>query len=414
MDIYALHNKGLKTNTIARITGINWRTVKKYLENGFERKPYDTSSRKSKLTPYYPHIEHWLSENNYKATWIYDRLKLIGYEGSYDQVKRRVRQIKKNLSRKAYLRFETEAGRQAQVDFGEFQIETADGIKKVYLFAMVLGFSRKAYYEFIERRDMMSFLDCHIHAFEYFGGIPQEMLYDRMKNVLIRQLAGKLEWNREFYSFCLHYRFTPLAAPPYAPWVKGKVERPMHFVRESFWRGYAYRSLETANRDLLAWAHEKETRIHGTTHERIDTRFVKERHLLSGFPHTRFDTRVKAYRKVRKDCTLSYGANTYVVPHKAAGRPVLIKVNHFTIAIYLNDELLVSYRIPQGKGHFIQDERFYRALKADREQLARKYSHSFAYAKGRAKKTLGICTHYESTVAVPVRPIDDYLKAAEG
>ena len=82
--------------------------------------------------------------------------------------------------------------------------------------------------------------------------------------------------------------------------------------------------------------------------------------------------------------------------------------------IYLNDELLASYRIPQGKGHFIQDERFYRALKADREQRKRKYSHLFAYTKGRANKTLGVCSTSASGITVPVRPIADYLKAAEG
>ncbi|MDY6971144.1 MAG: DDE-type integrase/transposase/recombinase [Thermodesulfobacteriota bacterium] len=81
---------------------------------------------------------------------------------------------------------------QGQVDFGELQVEQADGsIKKRYLFSMVLGYSRKIYGELIERCDLPTFLDCHIRAFEYFGGVPEQLLYDRMRNVYIGKIAGK-------------------------------------------------------------------------------------------------------------------------------------------------------------------------------------------------------------------------------
>ena len=90
------------------------------------------------------------------------------------------------------MRFETETGYQAQVDFGEFQITRPDGsVTKLYLFSMILGYSRKLYAELIERCDLPTFLDCHIHAFEYFGGVPEQILYDRMRNVYIGKIAGK-------------------------------------------------------------------------------------------------------------------------------------------------------------------------------------------------------------------------------
>ena len=59
MDIYTLHHQGLSINAIARRTGINWRTVKKFIDNGGEKKAYDSSKRQSSLTPYFPNIEHW-------------------------------------------------------------------------------------------------------------------------------------------------------------------------------------------------------------------------------------------------------------------------------------------------------------------------------------------------------------------
>lgn len=415
MDIYSLHKRGLKINTIARKLGLNWRTVCKYIENGFEKKPYDSSSRTSKLSPFHNIIENFLSDDNYSASWIFNRLRQMGFKGSYDLVKRHTRKIKDHLSLKAYIRFETEPGKQAQVDFGEFQVVDEFGIvvEKVYLFAMILGYSRMPYYEFIFKRDMINFLDCHIHAFEHFGGIPDEILYDRMKNVLIRQLAGKLEWNKEFYSFCLHYKFNPLVAPPYAPWVKGKVERPMHYVRENFWRGYNFRDLETANRDLHDWMFKTNTRVHGTTHERIDHRFIREKPSLSSLPDKHFDTSLKIYRTVRKDCRVAYLGNQYVLPHSSVNKMVLLKIKDKLMSIYLDDSLLVVYEIPEGKGHVVADKRFYQDLKYDIIQLNRKYKPG-RFQKGKAKKTLGITGKSIETVTVAIRSIDEYLKVKEG
>ena len=416
MDIYTLHKNGIKKNSIAKKLGINWRTVNKYIDNGYQHKKYDTSNRKSVLDEYIPTIENWLKEDSYTAVWIYDRIKILGYKGGYDQVRRKVRKIKEHNTKKAYLRFETEPGRQAQVDFGEFKVSDEFSKKDltVYLFAMILGYSRKTYYEFIGKRDMTSFLECHIHAFGYFGGVPAEILYDRMKNVLIREFAGKLEWNKEFYSFCLHYRFKPVVAPPYAAWVKGKVERPFKYVRENFWRGYNYRGIETANRDIVEWSSRIENRIHGTTHERIEDRFERERRFLGELPEHPYDTSEKAFRKVHKDCTVSYKGNIYVLPHRSVGELVLLKIKNGILSAYLDEELLVAYTIPDAKGHFVEDKRFYQALKEDKEQIRRKYQHTrMKNGKGKAKRTLGITGGVSGTITVDIRPIEDYMRIAE-
>jgi len=83
-------------------------------------------------------------------------------------------------------------------------------------------------------------MDCHIHAFLFFGGIPQEILYDNMKHVVTGKQNGRPVFNIEFLHFAHHYGFSPKLCPPYSPWVKGKVERPMDYIRGHFWRGYVY------------------------------------------------------------------------------------------------------------------------------------------------------------------------------
>lgn len=414
MEILTLHRKGLKQRAIARKLGISRNTVKKYIENPqLAFQPFQGRSRPSKLDPFEDNIEAWIEEDfHYRATWIYDRLFNMGFSGSYEIVKRKVRELKDEYQKVAYMRFETEPGYQAQVDFGEFQIDWADGsIDKVYLFSMILGYSRRIYAEFIERCDLPTFLDCHINAFEYFGGVPQEILYDRMKNVYIGKTAGKKKFNDTLMGFALHYGFTPKVAPAYAAWVKGKVERPYSFIREGFWRGYGFLCIETANLDLHGWLRKKDERIHGTTHEIVSLRFKRERPHLNPVPHQAFDTSYRVYRKVYKDCTVRFEGNSYVVPHTLVGEQVILRIKNKTMRIFFNDRLVVTYDIPSGKGNLVQKKRFYEALKKDREINRRKYGNH-RRRKGRAKYTISP-SKPKYDLDVEVRPVFIYDKIGE-
>jgi len=409
LDIQLLHRRGLSQRQIADRLGMSRNTVAKYLnhpEQAVAGPSY--KKRKSQLDAYTDNIKAWLDEDfEYKASWIYDRLVKIGFAGSYEIVKRKVRELKSERQQIAYMRFETEPGYQAQVDFGEFQVRRSDGgIEKYYLFAMILGYSRKIYAEFIEKCDLPSFLDCHIRAFEYFGGIPEQILYDRMKNVYIGKVAGKHQFNDTLHGFALHYGFKPEVAPAYAAWVKGKVERPYRFIREGFWRGYGFVCLETANKDLHVWLSKKDKRVHGTTHEVVEDRFIREKTHLSPLPKAAFDTSWRVYRKVYKDCTVRFECNSYLVPHTLVGKEVILRVKENRMRIYYEDRLIVTYAIPDGKGHLIQDARFYEQLRKDHELNKRKYGRH-AKKKGQAKKTISpTAPLYE--MDVEIRPMDVY------
>ena len=193
MDIRSLAKQGYSERQIARMTGLHRKTVKKYL-NETRLPVYQKTNRPGKLDTFHDLIEGWLSAQDYQATKIHELLIGQGYSGSYELVKRYVRNVKEQRDRKAYIRFETVPGAQAQVDFGDFQIENADGTKTtVYCFVMLLGYSRQMYIEFIDRCTMVNFLRCHQHAFGFFGGIPAEILYDNMKNVVLKHIVGVVE-----------------------------------------------------------------------------------------------------------------------------------------------------------------------------------------------------------------------------
>lgn len=405
MDIWSLKRQGLSNRAIARRLGLDRRTVAKYLENR-EFPSYKTVNRESGLKPYHQMIKDWLKDDNFQATRIHDLVTLQGYTGSYETVKRYVRQSKEQRDRVAYIRFETNPGLQAQVDFGDFQITSSNGrVETVYAFVMVLGFSRHMYVEFVDHCTMTSFLDCHKNAFGFFGGVPGEILYDNMKNVVVRRLVGRAVFNDTLIDFAGHYGFKPLATPPYSPWYKGKVERPITYIRERFWRGYPFVDLPQANRDVQGWLKTQAfNRVHGTTKQVVSERFELERTHLGEIPNRPYDTSEKVTRKVYKDCQISFDGNRYVVPHKMVGKKVLLKIKDGLLRIFHDEILLAVYRIPEGKGKLMAHPRFYAALLADEEQNRRKYQ----IPPGKGKATRGLLKHGLRFETVQLRPLSEY------
>ncbi len=410
MQIQYLHDQGYSIRKIAKTLGIHRSTVKRHLYAqtfpGYRKR----SQKTSVILPYQQTIQDYLSEDSYSATWLWDRLQKMGYAGSYATVLRYVQKIKERTTRLAYLRFETEPGHQAQVDWGDFQVTEPSGrTSTVYMFVMVLGYSRQMWAGFVNRCTMETFMDCHIAAFHYFQGIPSAILYDNMKNVVMgRDGQGKPVFNLEFLDFARHYGFQPQAAPPYSPWVKGKVERPVDYIRERFWRGYVFTGIQKANEEILKWLNETgNQRVHGTHHEVVKTRWMREVPHLKPLPPLDYDTALKAFRKVYKDCLLSYNGNRYRVPHRFVGKTVLLKAKDDVLKIYYDQELLAHYRIPADKHQLVSDSRFEEQLRQDRDQLRRKYGRH----KGKATRGL---THASLYSHVFYRPLSDYEPYAQG
>lgn len=416
LEILTLKKAGLSDRHIARRLGIDPRTVKKYASNP-EKVFKDRASivRPSILDPFKENIAVWLDQDiDYSAVWIYDHLKPMGYTGGYEIVKRYVRKIKAERTRVAYLRFETEPGLQAQVDWSEFTYFLPDGTTRaLYLFAMILGYSRMQYAELVEKCDLTTFLDCHIRAFDYLGGVPAEILYDRMKNVFIRKLTGRTVFNRSLVSMALHYGFKPRVTPACAPWVKGKIERPNTFIREGFWRGYGFTTMARANHDLIRWLEMKSLRVHGTTHEVVRTRFEREKPSLGRLPEYVFDTSYTAFRTVHKDCCVHFCTNRYMVPHRLVGQQLVLRVKDLCLRIFRDNDLIVSYNMPDAKGQFVAEEKFIHALRNDRQMNLRKYGRSGSKrAKGKAFTISPSIPSW--AVDVEIRPVNVYDLIPDG
>ena len=183
---------------------------------------------------------------------LWRELRERGYGGGYTAVKRTVREIRPEPVKPFEVRFETPPGTQAQVYLARFEVEFGDepGVTRiVWLFSLVLGFSRLIWARFVVHQDLQTILRCHMAALEAIGGAPQEILYDRMKTAVIGEDSdGLVVYNRGLLDLARHYGFQPRACRPYRPKTKGKVERPFRYIREDFFLGGLFRNLVISTR----------------------------------------------------------------------------------------------------------------------------------------------------------------------
>ena len=169
-----LYSQGFSISEIARQTGFDRKTVKKYLKLRILPEPQKRSGRRSKLDPFKPYILEKLKEGPYTAARLYREIKEMGFDGGKTIVKDFVQKVRPEQGIPAVFRYETKPGIQAQVDWGEMGTVEVDGkTKKLFCFNMILGYSRMRYVEFTLSIDTQTLIQCHLNAFEYFGGFTQ-------------------------------------------------------------------------------------------------------------------------------------------------------------------------------------------------------------------------------------------------
>ena len=366
MDIRSDRQRGLSYTEIARKYNIDPRTAKKYAQS--ETRPvYSLSAAKpSKLDPYKEQIAIWLEEAPYSAERILEKIREQGFDGGHSIVREYVRNKKEQLDEKATVRFETMPGLQGQMDWAFFEDHTVleDGkLKKQYCFLFILGYSRARYIEFMTDMSTNTLIRCHVNAFRYCGDYPEEILYDNMKQVVIKRLLKQEDstLNRQFEDFADFYGFKPVLCRPYRGQTKGKVERTVQFVRNNFMIGIRYNSLDDLNGQALAWCNKVNGKVHATTNEIPFERLKKEG--LNPLKREYIIDKINL-RRVQKDCLISYGGNQYFVPSEYAGKNVAVVVLDNLLAAYHEGKQIALHRISYQKKDMVVNAHHYRRLTA--------------------------------------------------
>lgn len=360
MMILDLHRQGLSVTAIARRTGRDPKTIRKYIERGLELPAYGPRQvgRPNKITPYLDYVRERVGAfPELTATRLTRELRERGYTGAYTAVKRFVAAIRPSDGPKPFeVRFETPPGHQAQVDFARFVtvFEDEPGMTRIiWLFSMVLGHSRHIVARFGLHQDLQTLLRCHMAAFAAIGGVPIEILYDRMKTAVTGEdEQGHIVYNRSLLALAKHYGFHPRACRPYRAKTKGKVERPFSYIRKDFFLARSFRNLDDLNAQLQDWlGNVANVRLHATTQKIVSEAFAAEQLDLQPLPGGPFDALLKLERRVSHEGLVSIGGNYYSVPDRTR-RVVEVHQLPDMIRILDGGRLVASHPVIEGRRQY--------------------------------------------------------------
>ena len=363
-----LHRRGMTISDVARITGHDRKTIRAILNGPVNPPPQTRKTRAKKLDPFVPYLERRIEEGVLNCNKLFDEIRRQGYQGGKSTLKNFVQPYREARRQEATVRFETLPGEQAQVDWGHFGfIEHHGRRRKLYGFVMTLGWSRASYLEFTISADAAWWLRCHVHAFRYFGGVPQVVLHDNLKTaVLEREADGTIHWNPRYLDFADYYGFTPKACRPYRAQTKGKVESGIRYVRGNFWPGLRFVDLVDLNQQARDWLDlTANVRVHGTTGEVPFSRLPLEPlQSMDGKPD--YDTSLITFRRASKDCFVSYDGNYYSVPSIYARKTLELKETEEGQLIVLNaqDDEIARHRVVNGRNQRITVAAHYEGIRS--------------------------------------------------
>lgn len=261
-----------------------------------------------------------------------------GHPVSYSAVWRLVRRLAPARV-DAFVRVEVEPGAEAQVDFGYagHTIDPATGReRKTWVFVMVLSWSRHLYAELVYSQTIETWLLCHRHAFEFFGGVPGRVVLDNLRAGVARASATEPMAQRTYRECATHYGFLIDPNPPESPRLKGKVEQGgVHFVARNFLAGREPTPIDSLNQKLQTWcATTAARRVHGTTKERPCARFDDvERAALQPLPAEPYDMAIWKAVTLYRDCYVTFAQSYYSAPYRLVGQPLWVRAGARTVQI---------------------------------------------------------------------------------
>ena len=237
VEIGVLARQGKAIKAIARELNVSRNTVRKYVRTGAGQQAKPRVGRTHKLDAFKDYLcervraAHplWLP-----ATALLAELRAQGYAGKLTQLRIFLQSLRPRAPAEPLVRFETPPGQQMQVDWIVFR----RGKAPLSAFGATLGYSRASYVEFVTDEKLATLIACHESCFECFGGVPEHILYDNVKTVVIERDAygpGRHRYQLAFLDFSSHYGFIIRLCKPYRAKTKGKVERFNGYLRRSFY-----------------------------------------------------------------------------------------------------------------------------------------------------------------------------------
>ena len=431
--VTTLHRLGRSQRNIAKALGISRNTVRRIVDRirvqrdeGHSALPEPPTRRGSKLDAFQHVFDELLAEYpDISAVRMHEELTATGFDGSYTIVKERMRAVRPRPKVTPSQRLETGPGQQGQQDWSPYTLDfTEAGRLTVKCFSLVLAFSRRQYIHFSEREDFYTLIRQHRAAFDRFGGVPHEVLYDRQKAVVLGYEHGRNLYNPRFLAFATHYGFRPKALPPRKPHWKGKVERPFQYVEGNCLNARSFSDLADLNAHATWWMdHRSDLHRHRRTGEPPIERFAREADHLHPLPAHPYDTAEVGYRVVDRDRLVAWDGTPYSVPPEYVLDLVVVRATAYEVIVYGHelDVIARHERAPRGQlepvrnpDHFTQKRTKVRDIDALVQRMAELGDVGAAFAKGVCDRQRTRGVHLAAVLAHQERyALNDIVAALE-
>lgn len=358
--------------TIAVELGVHHDTVRRALAADRLSQVGGSTNRATVLAPYRDFIVGVLEEHpRLRASRVFEMVKARGYPGGVAQVRRFVRTARPARA-EAFLRLSTLPGEQAQVDWGSFgKIRVGSAERTLSCFVLVLSWSRAVYARFMLDQTMESFLRGHVQAFAALGGAPRAILYDNLKSVVLERHGDIIRFHPRILELAGHYHFAPKPCAPYRGNEKGKVERTIRYLRDSFFAARSFGSLADLNSQLDRWLAEVALarRVPGDGSGRlVRDAWAEERPRLLRLPEHPFPTdRVEPVAS-GKTPYVRFDANDYSIPHTLIRKPLTVAASEDTVRILQGSDEVARHRRSWDKKQVIEAPAHIHALAKEKRE----------------------------------------------
>jgi transposase len=329
------------------------------------------------LDPYKDFVQATLDEHpRLRATRLLEMLQQRGYAGSVWPLRRYVRRVRPVARHEAFFRLSTLPAEQAQVDWGSFgSIMIGNTRRALSCFVMVLSWSRAIFARFVLDQTLESFLRCHVAAFEAFGGTPRVLLYDNLKAVVLERVGDVIRFHPRLLDLAGHYHFAPRPVAVARGNEKGRVERAIRYMRDSFFAARVFRTVDDLNRQLGEWiekvAHARV--VPGDTDKRrVHEALAEERPRLLALPAHRHACDYVRGVSSGKSPYVRFDKNDYSIPHTLVRKPLTLVASDVVVRVLDGDVEVARHARSWEQGRQIEIEAHLAAL-ADDKKMAREH-----------------------------------------
>jgi transposase len=368
------HVEKWRVGTIARQLHVHSGTVTRVLaQAGLPR--IGPPARRSQIEPYLPFIHTTLEKfPTLTASRLFAMVRERGYRGGPDHFRHLVACHRPRQPAEAYLRLRSLPGEQAQVDWGHFgHLVIGRARRPLMAFVMVLSWSRRIFLRFFLDARMESFLCGHVAAFAAFNGCARVLLYDNLKSAVLERHGDAIRFHPTLIAFAAHYRYEPRPVAVARGNEKGRVERAIRYVRDSFFAARSFADLDDLNAQAEAWCSGVAADRPCPEQPTLSVRaaFAEELPRLLPLPDNPYPLLERVAVKVGKTPYVRFDLNDYSVPHTKVQRLLTVLADPHEVRIVDGAQVLACHRRSYDKGAQIEDAAHVEALVANKRAARR-------------------------------------------